>query len=45
MFLRSKRRFKNGKWHRCWSVAENRLKLQHAAAGLTPRAVLEKLAV
>jgi hypothetical protein len=24
MFLRSKRRFKNGKWHRYWSVVENR---------------------
>src|SRR4030042_1078602 len=24
MFLRSKRRFKNGKWHRYYSVVENR---------------------
>lgn len=24
MFLRHKRRFKNGKWHRYWSVVENR---------------------
>jgi hypothetical protein len=24
MFLRSKRRYKNGKWHRYWSVVENR---------------------
>jgi transposase len=24
MFLRNKRRFKNGKWHRYWSVVENR---------------------
>lgn len=24
MFLRSKRRFKNGKWHRYWSVVESR---------------------
>ena len=47
MFLRAKRRFKDGREHRYWSVVENCRspdgRVRPRASGLTPRAILEKL--
>ena len=41
MYLKCHQRWKDGKEHRYWSIAE---KLRRRAPGLTPRQALEKLA-